>query len=79
MIDTHDDWNPNNPINQEENEPLSELEQLQEDYADLRNRYKKLKEDMDKLATIHQSYITFGNNTNAEIWGKNEILNQYIK
>ncbi|WP_296683395.1 hypothetical protein [Flavobacterium sp.] len=39
MLDTYDEWNSLNPINQEELEPLSEFEQLQEDYLELRGRY----------------------------------------
>jgi hypothetical protein len=77
-LNTYTDHNPDAPWNQEELPPLSELEQLQEDYGEMRRKYEKLKEDMDKLAVIHQAYLTFGNNTNAEMWGKNEILNKYI-
>lgn len=39
MLDTYNEWSSLNPINQEELEPLSELEQLQEDYLELRGRY----------------------------------------
>ncbi len=39
MIDTYNEWSSLNPINQEELEPLSEFEQLQEDYLELRCRY----------------------------------------
>jgi len=44
-LNTHDDWNPNNPINQEENEPLTELEEQQ-----LWNR-----ELCDKIARLNNS------------------------
>lgn len=39
MLDTYDEWNSLNPINQEELESLSEFDQLQEDYLELRGRY----------------------------------------
>ncbi len=39
MIDTYNEWSSLNPINQEELKPLSEFEQLQEDYLELRGRY----------------------------------------
>jgi len=78
-LDTHDDWNPNNPINQEENEPLSELEEQQEWNSDLLKRNNTMKSQLQKLAEFEQ----------LESWGmsldyeqqteKNEILNQYLK
>jgi len=79
MIDTHDDWNPNNPINQEENEPLSELEQLQDDYADAYKKVVKMRKQLKKLAGFEECIRTFGSLTYEQQTEKNEILNQYLK
>lgn len=39
MLDTYNDWSSQNPINEKELEPLTEFEQLQEEYLELRARY----------------------------------------
>jgi hypothetical protein len=52
MLDTHNDHNPSAPWNQEETEPLSELEQLQEDYQDLISKLKKAKLQLAYCITI---------------------------
>jgi len=78
-LDTFNDWNPNNPINQEENEPLSELEELQEWNAALVENNKKMRQQLKKLAEFEQTIITFGYLTYEETTEKNEILNQYLK
>lgn len=62
MIDTYNEWSSLNPINQEELEPLSEFEQLQEDYLQLRARYNhqrnKIKELINQLEGFeHQAYL----------------------
>lgn len=62
MIDTYNEWSSLNPINQKELEPLSELEQLQEDYLQLRARYNhqrnKIKELINQLEGFeHQAYL----------------------
>ena len=62
MIDTYNEWSSLNPINQEELEPLSEFEQLQEDYLQLRARYNhqrnKIKELISQLEGFeHQAYL----------------------
>lgn len=62
MIDTYNEWSSLNPINQEELEPLSEFEQLQEDYLQLRSRYNhqrnKIKELINQLEGFeHQAYL----------------------
>lgn len=62
MLDTYNEWSSLNPINQEELEPLSEFEQLQEDYLQLRARYKhqrnKIKELINQLEGFeHQTYL----------------------
>jgi hypothetical protein len=49
MLDTYDEWNSLNPINQEELEPLSEFEQLQEDYLELRGRYTLQRNQINQL------------------------------
>lgn len=62
MLDTYNEWSSLNPINQEELEPLSEFEQLQEDYLQLRARYNhqrnKIKELINQLEGFeHQAYL----------------------
>ena len=49
MLDTYDEWNSLNPINQEELEPLSEFDQLQEDYLELRGRYTLQRNQINQL------------------------------
>jgi len=86
-LDTFNDWNPNNPINQEENEPeLTEVEKMQLD-IDFLKSYSKLQIErlnyktaqLKKLAGFEQTIITFGYLTYEETTEKNEILNQYLK
>ena len=62
MIDTYNEWSSRNPINQEDLEPLSEFDQLQEDYLQLRARYNhqrnKIKELINQLEGFeHQAYL----------------------
>lgn len=62
MLDTYNEWSSLNPINQGELEPLSEFEQLQEDYLELRARYNhqrnKIKELINQLEGFeHQAYL----------------------
>ena len=62
MIDTYNEWSSLNPINQGDLEPLSEFEQLQEDYLQLRARYNhqrnKIKELINQLEGFeHQAYL----------------------
>lgn len=62
MIDTYNEWSSLNPINQGELEPLSEFDQLQEDYIQLRARYNhqrnKIKELINQLEGFeHQAYL----------------------
>lgn len=62
MLDTYNEWSSLNPINQGELEPLSEFEQLQEDYLQLRARYNhqrnKIKELINQLEGFeHQAYL----------------------
>ncbi len=73
---THDQLNP---ANQEENEPLSELEELQEWNSNLLARNVKMRQQLKKLAEFEQTIITFGHLTYEQQTEKNEILNQYLK
>jgi hypothetical protein len=62
MLDTYNEWSSLNPINQEDLEPLSEFDQLQEDYLQLRARYNhqrnKIKELINQLEGFeHQAYL----------------------
>jgi multidrug resistance efflux pump len=62
MPDTYNEWSSLNPINQEELEPLSEFDQLQEDYLQLRARYNhqrnKIKELINQLEGLEsQTYV----------------------
>jgi hypothetical protein len=49
MLDTYNEWNSQNPINQVELEPLTKLEQLQEDYLELRGKYTLLRNRINNL------------------------------
>ena len=62
MLDTYNEWSSLNPINQGELERLSEFDQLQEDYLELRARYNhqrnKIKELINQLEGFeHQAYL----------------------
>lgn len=62
MLDTYNEWSSLNPINQGELERLSEFDQLQEDYLELRARYNhqrnKIKELINQLEGFeHQTYL----------------------
>jgi cell division septum initiation protein DivIVA len=58
--------------------PLNELEQLQEDYSELRKKNKAMKEQLQKLAQFEESIRTFGFLSYEEQTEKNEILKQYL-
>jgi len=83
---THD---PLNPINQEENEPLSELTELEEMQLDidcLKHQLKRENErlaykiqQLKRLAGFEECIRTFGSLTYEQQTEKNEILNQYLK
>jgi anion-transporting ArsA/GET3 family ATPase len=51
-LNTHTDNSPIAPWNQEENEPLSELEQLQEDYGEMRSKLEKAKKQLQYCISI---------------------------
>ena len=79
MIDTYDEWNPNNPINEIETEPQTELEEQQEWNQDLVIKNKKLTAELEKLAEIESCIYTFGTMTYEQMIEKKAILNKYIK
>jgi len=46
-----------NPLDEmEESPPLSELEQLQEDYSELRKKYNEAKKTVEELGDVSSSY-----------------------
>lgn len=84
MIDTFNDWNPNNPINQESKQEDFEVEENQiESFKELlrierqRTAYKTAQ--LQKLAEFEECIRTFGSLTYEQQTEKNEILNQYNK
>jgi hypothetical protein len=77
MINTYDDWNPNNPINQTENEPLTELEKSEEWNMELCVKIAKMRNHLKKLKEIEESFKTFGFLSYEEQTEKNNILNKY--
>lgn len=77
MIDTYNDWNPNNPINQTETEPLTELEEQQEWNMELFAKVHIMKLHLVKLKQLEESFRTFGFLTFDEQTEKNNILNKY--
>jgi len=77
MIDTYNDWNPNNPINQTETEPLTELEEQQEWNMELCAKVHIMKLHLVKLKQLEESFRTFGFLTFDEQTEKNNILNKY--
>jgi len=77
MLDTYNEWNPNNQINQEENEPLTELQEQQDWNQDLLKRIQSQKNDLIKLKEIEESFKTFGFLSYEETTIKNNILNKY--
>lgn len=77
MIDTYNDWNPNNPINQTEAEPLTELEEQQEWNMELCAKVHIMKLHLVKLKQLEESFRTFGFLSYDEQTEKNNILNKY--
>lgn len=69
-----------NPLDDMEQLPaLSELEQLQEDYSELREKAKKYLSDLRLLYQFEELFRTFGSLTYEEQTAKNNILNNYKK
>jgi protein-disulfide isomerase len=78
-MDTYNEHNSINPINEIECEPQTELEEQQEWNQELVIKNKKLKAQLEKLAEIEQCIAVFGTLTYDQLKEKQEILNQYIK
>lgn len=74
MNDTYNTYSPLNPINQEDNEPLSELEQQQEWNQELLKKNTKLLKDLQVLREIESNLTTFGFLTYEEQKQKSQIL-----
>ena len=80
MIDTHTDWNPRNPINQEQ-EPKSYFSELEMYQDKLENQIKATlyyKEQLKRLAEIESDKITFGSITYEQQIEKQNILKNYL-
>ena len=84
MIDSHDEWNPFNPINQKEVEMYSEEQLLQEQLETLQTRYDEkvrhclhLQSQLKRLAEIEESLSTFRTLTYEEQKEKQVILSIY--
>lgn len=84
MIDSHDEWNPFNPINQKEVDMYSEEQLLQEQLETLQTRYDekvrnclRLQSQLKRLAQIEESLSTFGILTYEEQKEKQVILSIY--
>jgi len=76
-LDTYNEWNPNNPINQEELPKQTELQEQQDWNQDLLKRIQSQKSDLIKLKEIEESFKTFGFLSYEETTEKNNILNKY--
>lgn len=77
MNDTYNTHSPLNPINQEDNEPLTELEQQQEWNQELLKSKTQLLKDLRALKAIESNITTFGFLTHEETIEKYRILNKY--
>lgn len=74
MNDTYNTHSPLNPINQLENEPLTELEEQQEWNQELLKKNTKLLKDLQILREIESNLTTFGFLTYEEQKQKSQIL-----
>ena len=52
MLDTYDEFSPNNPINQDEEAELTEMQQLEYYNWELFNKLKKAKRQIDYLIDL---------------------------
>lgn len=84
MIDSHDEWNPFNPINQKEVEMYTEEQLLQEQLETLQTRYDEkvrhclhLISQLKRLAELEESFSTFRTLTYEEQKEKQTILSIY--
>ncbi len=71
-------FDDNAPFNQNETEPLSELEEQQQWNAELFAKNVKMRYHLNKLAQFEESIRTFGFLSYKEQTEKNEILKQYL-
>jgi hypothetical protein len=56
MIDTYDEWNQNNPINQEEDAELTEMQQLEYYNWELFNKLKTAKKQVAELIELAEQF-----------------------
>jgi hypothetical protein len=84
MIDTYNEWNPFNPINQKEVEIYSEEQLLLEQIDTLETRLKErvrhclhLQSQLKRLSELEVMLRSFGTLTYEEQKEKNEILQIY--
>lgn len=84
MIDTYDEWNPFNPINQKEVEMYTEEQLLQEQIDTLETRLNEavrsklwLIDQLKTLAALHRMESTFGGLTIDEQKARIDILEKY--
>jgi hypothetical protein len=84
MIDTYDEWNPFNPINQKEVEYYSEEQMLLEQIETLETRLNEairsrlwLIDQLKTLAALHRMESSFGGLTIDEQKQRIEILKRY--
>lgn len=78
-MDTYNEHNPLNPINEIEWDPQTELEEQQQWNHDLVAKINKLRLQLEKLAEIEQCVYMFGTMTHEQLIEKKTILNKYIK
>lgn len=81
MIDTYDEWNPFNPINQKEVDMYTEEQLLIEQIETLERRYKEkvdhvlmLQRQLKRLAELNRMESTFGSLSYEEQKEKITIL-----
>lgn len=84
MIDTYDEWNPFNPINQKEVDMYTEEQLLIEQIETLDRRYKEkidhvlmLQRQLKRLAELNRMESTFGSLSYEEQKEKITILSIY--
>lgn len=84
MIDSYDEWNPFNPINQKEVEIYTEeqilieqLETMERKFEDKVKHCLQLQRQLKRLAELESSFSTFGVLTYEEQKEKQIILSIY--
>jgi hypothetical protein len=84
MIDTYDEWNPFNPINQKEVEMYTEEQILLDQLDTMERRFEEkvkhclhLQRQLKRLAELHRIESTFGSLTYEEQKEKLIILSIY--